>query len=112
MISGPKVDLYVGPNRKYYNLPKLLLCHYSDFFESCFNGGFVETLSQKLELPEDKVEDFEILLEFMLRGTSPGSMNITEVGKSECPCYFGADFLPVTTSLVLLKHSTSSETAN
>ncbi|KAE9379034.1 hypothetical protein N431DRAFT_434036 [Stipitochalara longipes BDJ] len=79
MISGPKVDVYVGPTEKYYNLPKLLLCHYSDFFDTCFNGGFMETLSQKLYLPDDKIEDFEILLEFMLRGTSPGSIKLTEV---------------------------------
>jgi hypothetical protein len=79
MISGPKVDLYVGPSKKHYHLPKLLLCHYSDFFDSCFNGGFIETLSQTLYLPEDRIEDFEILLEFMLRGTSPGSIKLIEV---------------------------------
>ena len=79
MISGPKVDLYVGPTKKHYNLPKLLLCHYSDFFDSCFNSGFYETLSQTLYLPEDRIEEFEILLEFMLRGVTPGSITLKEV---------------------------------
>jgi hypothetical protein len=85
MISGPKVDLYIGPSKKHYNLPKLLLCHYSDFFDSCFNGGFIETLSQTLYLPEDRIEDFEILLEVMLRGTSPGSIKLTEVSAGAGP---------------------------
>jgi len=79
MISGPKVEVFVGAHSKRYNLPKLLLCHYSDFFDICFNGSFGETLTQSLSLPEDKVEDFEILLEFMLRGTTPGSIKLTEV---------------------------------
>lgn len=79
MISGPRVDVYVGPNKKQYNVPKLLLWHYSDFFDRCFNGKFAEAQSQKVDLPEDNVEDFEILLEFMLRGTSPGSLKVTEV---------------------------------
>jgi hypothetical protein len=57
----------------------LLLCHYSDFFDSCFNGGFVETPTQTLFLPDDRVEDFQILLEFMLRGDSPGSIKFSEV---------------------------------
>jgi hypothetical protein len=69
MISGPKVDIYVGSRKKHYNVPKLLLCHYSSYFDCCFNGSFKEAKTQKLELPEDKVEDFEILLEYMLRGT-------------------------------------------
>lgn len=38
MISGPKVDIYVGPTKKHYSLPKLLLCHYSTYFDRCFNG--------------------------------------------------------------------------
>jgi len=79
MISGPKVDVYVGPTQKYYNLPKLLLCHYSEFFEVCFNGDFMEKSSQKLYLPDDNIGDFEILLEFMLSGTTPGSIKLTEV---------------------------------
>jgi hypothetical protein len=71
MISGPKVDVYVGPKKKHYNLPKLLLCHYSKYFDRCFNGPFVEGQTQKLELPEDNVEYFEFLLEYMLRGKFP-----------------------------------------
>jgi hypothetical protein len=79
MISGPKVDVYVGPTKKHYSLPKLLLCHYSDFFDCCFNGNFAEAQSQKLELPEDLVEEFEILLEYMLSGGWVKGLKFTEV---------------------------------
>jgi hypothetical protein len=40
---------------------------------------------KKVELPDDKVEEFEILLEYMLRGTTPGSIEFTEVGTLETP---------------------------
>jgi hypothetical protein len=36
--------------------------------------------SKKLELPEDKVEDFEVLLGYMLRGTITESLTVTEKG--------------------------------
>lgn len=70
LLGGPRVDTFVGPDKKpYTSLPKLLLCHYSDYFDRCFNGKFKEGQTQRLELPEDKVDDFEVLLEYMLHGT-------------------------------------------
>jgi len=36
------------------------------YFHRCFNGAFKEAKEQKLELLEDTVDDFEILLEYML----------------------------------------------
>lgn len=69
MISGPRVDIYVGQDKKHYPLPKLLLCYYSPYFDRCFNGNFKEGESQKLELPEDEVADFELLIEHLLTGS-------------------------------------------
>lgn len=68
MISGPRVDIYVGLEKKHYRLPKLLLCHFSPFFDKCFNGPFKEAQTQKLELPDDNVDFFELLVEYMLHG--------------------------------------------
>jgi hypothetical protein len=79
-MSGPKVDIVVGKEKKFYSLPKLLLCHYSPYFDRCFNGKFIEAKSQKLQLPEDRVDDFEILLEYMLRGQLSGSLVVKETG--------------------------------
>jgi len=42
MLSGPRVDIYVGEKKKHYRLPKLMLCHYWPFFDKCFNVHFQE----------------------------------------------------------------------
>jgi len=79
-MSGPKVDIVVGKDKKFYSLPKPLICHYSPYFDRCFNGKFFEAKSQRLQLPEDRVDDFEILLEYMLRGQLSGSLVVNETG--------------------------------
>jgi hypothetical protein len=68
MLAGPRVDIFVGPRKKHYLLPKLLLCYYSPFFEKYFNDLSNEGQTQQLELFEDRVEFFEIMIEFMLHG--------------------------------------------
>ena len=70
-MSGSRVDIYVGKDKKHYRLPKDLLCYYSAYFDRCFNGDFKEAKEGKLELLEDDTEDFDILLEYMLRGSLP-----------------------------------------
>ncbi|KAH7360637.1 hypothetical protein BKA65DRAFT_391264, partial [Rhexocercosporidium sp. MPI-PUGE-AT-0058] len=75
LISSPGVDVFVGKDKKHYRLPKDLLCYHSPYFERCFNGGFKEGKDQKLELLEDSVEDFEILLEYMLHGSFPDAID-------------------------------------
>lgn len=68
MPAGPQVDVYVGSAKKHYLLLKLLLCYYSRFFDKCFNGPFIEGQTQKLDLPDDRVGFFEIMLECTLHG--------------------------------------------
>jgi BTB/POZ domain len=67
-FQGPKVDIYVGPEAKHYSVPKDVLCYYSSYFNSCFNGSFKEAQEQKLSLPEDNVENFEVLMYYVLTG--------------------------------------------
>ncbi|KAE8448423.1 hypothetical protein EG329_009488 [Mollisiaceae sp. DMI_Dod_QoI] len=76
LISGPRVDVYIGPSKEHYSLPKNLLCYYSKFFDRCFNNVFEEGQTQKLELPEDTVEDFDILLEYMTHTTVSSSAKV------------------------------------
>jgi hypothetical protein len=73
MLRGPYVEIEVGekPNSKIFNLPKLVLCHYSPYFDRCFSGGFEEATEQKLYVPEDDVKFFEPLMNFMLQGKVP-----------------------------------------
>lgn len=64
-FAGPKVDIYVGSESKHFHLPKDILCYYSTYFDRCFNGGFKEAKELKLTLPEDQVEYFQHLLDYM-----------------------------------------------
>lgn len=75
-MAGPRVDVYVGKEKKHYCLPKLLLCYHSAYFDRCFNGGFKEAETQRLELPEDCVVHFENLLEYMLYGKMADSLKL------------------------------------
>jgi hypothetical protein len=67
-MSEPRVDVHVGPRKKHYSILKNLLCHYADYFKTCFNRSFIDVRTQKLTLNEDPVQDLEILLGHMLSG--------------------------------------------
>jgi len=67
--------------KKHYTVPKLLLCHYSSYFDKCFNGDSVEGKTQKLILDEDKVADFSILLEYMYHGVLPPPLQVRQKGQ-------------------------------
>ena len=71
LMSGPRFDIIVGKDKKHCSLPRDLLSYYSMYFHRCFNGAFKEAKEQKLELLEDTVDDFEILLEYMLHHSVP-----------------------------------------
>jgi hypothetical protein len=64
-ISGPKVDIYVGPKSKHYRVPKDILCYNSTYFDRCFNGQVKEAKEQKLSLPEDRPEFFQIRMDYI-----------------------------------------------
>jgi hypothetical protein len=68
-ISSPKVEILLGPKKKIYSVPKDLLCYYSNYFDRCFNGGFMEATHQMLILEEDAIADFELLLDYILTGS-------------------------------------------
>jgi hypothetical protein len=42
-----------------------MLCYYSTYFDRCFNGGFREAKEQKLVLPEDRIDYFQLLLDYV-----------------------------------------------
>ncbi|KUJ12713.1 uncharacterized protein LY89DRAFT_785306 [Mollisia scopiformis] len=69
MLSGPRTVLLVGPNRKYYGLPTQLICRMSPHLARLV----AESKGQKLELLKENVEEFNVLVEFMLRGVIPGA---------------------------------------
>ena len=77
LLSGPTVEIYVGPDRKHWSLHKNLLCHHSSYFESEFRGHEVpkrEDTPQhsKLELPDDDPRGFELLVKWLYQGHLDG----------------------------------------
>lgn len=53
------MTLIVGKEKKAYNLHKDLLCFYSDYSRTAFNGSFKEAAERKLELPGVETSLFE-----------------------------------------------------
>ena len=77
LLSGPTVDIYVGPDRRHWSLHKNLLCHHSSYFETEFRGHEVpksENLprNNKLELPDDDPRGFELLVKWLYQGHLDG----------------------------------------
>lgn len=81
-MASPKVDIFVGSEMKQYSVPVDILCYYSPYFDCCFRGSFKEAAEQKLTLPEDSVEDFDILLDYILTGHVPSTYEVKENDKA------------------------------
>ncbi|KAK4544633.1 hypothetical protein LTR36_004205 [Oleoguttula mirabilis] len=73
LLSGPTVDIYVGPERRHWSLHRNLLCHHSSYFETEFQGHEVPKGGKKdgdntLELPDDDPRGFELLVKWLYQG--------------------------------------------
>ncbi|KAF7944248.1 hypothetical protein EAE96_010650 [Botrytis aclada] len=82
LIKGPQVEVLVASEKTSFELPKNLLSHYSPVFELCFNGKFQEGNTQIMELPEDTVEDFEVLVDYIFHHSIADVLSIEKCGKS------------------------------
>ncbi|KAG4429872.1 hypothetical protein IFR05_014640 [Cadophora sp. M221] len=80
MASGKWVDILVGPEKKEYKLPAEVLVHYSPFFDVAINGPFAESKGGPIMLPEDRTDDFETLIEFIVKGTVQGVLKVEKWG--------------------------------
>ena len=81
-MRGPSVDVFVGPIRAQFSVPKNLLLHYSKLARRTFvqHGGdmhFKEFEESALYLPEHAPETFEFILKWMYQG----HLGITEYCK-------------------------------
>ncbi|TGO69604.1 hypothetical protein BOTNAR_0009g00510 [Botryotinia narcissicola] len=81
MVVGPRVNIVVGPEKKSFELPKDLLAYYSPVFDRSFNGNFKESQTQTMELPEDTVGDFEVLVEYVFHHGVGDKLSISEDGR-------------------------------
>jgi len=60
-----KVTILVGPEAKAFSLSKKILCSSSAYFAAAFEGNFQEGITQTLNLEEDDVDSFELLIQYI-----------------------------------------------
>jgi hypothetical protein len=65
VLTSDMVDIFVGPKRKRFHLHKELLCDRSEYFRAVFQGGFAESASNELFLPDDDVAALEIFVNWI-----------------------------------------------
>lgn len=88
LLSGPTVDIFVGPERKHWSLHRNLLCHHSAYFETEFQGHEVPKGGKKdgdnqLELPDDDPRGFEFLVKWLYQGQLEDVAEATDEQKYE-----------------------------
>jgi hypothetical protein len=67
------VDIYVGRDdqKKHIHVHKGLLCSKVPYFEKMFFGGFKEATENSAEFPDDDVQAFDILIQWVYSGIVP-----------------------------------------
>ncbi|KXT09940.1 hypothetical protein AC579_9733 [Pseudocercospora musae] len=70
LLSGPTVDIDVGPSKRHWSIHQSLLCHHSSYFELEFLQREVPMKNgkQHLELLEDDPSGFELLVKWLYQG--------------------------------------------
>jgi len=79
-MRGLQVVIYVGPEKDYS--PKSLLCHYSPVFCDWLEVKMEDGDEPKKTLPDDNVDDFEVLVEYMLNGNVADIFSVKEAGEN------------------------------
>ena len=81
-MASCKVDIFVGSEMKQYSVPVDIPRYYSPYFDRYFHRSFKEAAEQKLTLPEDRVEGFDVILDYMLTGHIPTTFEVKESDKA------------------------------
>jgi len=59
------VHLYIGKSRAHIHAHKTILCRRVKYFDTMFNGGFKEDEDNSVHFPEDDIESFDLLMEWI-----------------------------------------------
>lgn len=59
------VHLFVGPEKKQYDVHKALLCSFSRFFDRAFNGSISEAQKNEMSLPDDSPIFFDVFIAWL-----------------------------------------------
>ncbi|TGO82934.1 hypothetical protein BPOR_0730g00010 [Botrytis porri] len=77
LLSNELVQIIVGPELKEFFVHKTLIRSTCDFFDKAFNGRFKEGIENKMHLPKDDPEIFEIFVNWMYSGHLRGGLRET-----------------------------------
>ena len=69
VTKSPNVDVYVGPRKALFVVPRILLTSKSQYFEQILNEQLAEKPEAKVYLESDEPETFELLLNWMQSGS-------------------------------------------
>ncbi|MCJ1480631.1 hypothetical protein MMC06_000786 [Schaereria dolodes] len=67
LLSGPMIDIYVGPSKRHWSLHRNLLCHHSKYFQEHLDEEHKKK-GYRLELLEDDPGAFELLVKWLYQG--------------------------------------------
>lgn len=70
-----QVVFIVGPEAKHYHVYKNFACYWSPVFDAAFNGNFKEGESQTYDLPDVRIEVFELFLQWIYQPASARQKN-------------------------------------
>lgn len=83
LLSGPLVDIYVGPSKRHWSLHRNLLCHHSERLQADLspengdaspnskkkkNNNQDGNVGDKLDLPDDDPVGFELFIKWLYQG--------------------------------------------
>jgi len=63
------VHLYIGKSRAHIHVHKTILCRRVEYFDTMFNGGLKEENDNSVYFPEDDIESFDLLMEWIYTDT-------------------------------------------
>ncbi|KAK5284387.1 hypothetical protein LTR40_000407 [Exophiala xenobiotica] len=65
ILSTPIVTFVVGKEKREFYAHQGILVSSSPYFKSCLEGGFKEATTKRIELPEDDVSGFKLLITWL-----------------------------------------------
>ncbi|KAI4919366.1 hypothetical protein J4E90_001499 [Alternaria incomplexa] len=68
--KGEIVTIFIGPEKKRYNIHKDVICHHSEYFRTAYNGRWKES-DEGVTLEDIEVEVFNIFVHWLYAQTLP-----------------------------------------
>ena len=103
LLTEDKIAVSVGKSPTIFYLHKDLLCSRSDYFRAYFNGNFREIETGIITLPDDDVEAFKLLVDWIYGAT------LKKFAASELPSYLALMVLAEKLCMEALQNETMNQ---